>query len=363
MQSARLRGALLGTGEISQFHMLAWQAIASVEIVALANRTREKAEEMGRRFGVTGDHIYSDYRELLARQRLDFVDIATAPDVHKEQVIAAAEAGVHVLCQKPLANSMEDALEMVEACESAGVRCFVNENWRWRRWYREVHRLLESGIVGVPRYARFQSHDDQLLPPSAGELPPVLAQQGYLADTPRLIVMDFGIHPIDTMRFLFGDVRRVYARMERSIPRVRGEDRAVLVLEFESGLTGIVDLCWTARTPEERRWVRGNVDSFVLEGDLGTIELDPYSGNHLILTTEGGTERWEAHQGLSRAEAYVESFVNAQSHFADCLLKGVPGENEARDNLKTLAVVMAAYQSAETGSPVEPAYPSSDPVA
>lgn len=354
MGDRELRGALLGTGEISQYHMLAWQAVPDVQIVALANRTRSKAEELGKRFGVDSGHIYSDYRQLLERETVDFVDIATAPDIHREQVLAAAEAGIHVLCQKPFANSMGDAIEMVEACERAGVRCFVNENWRWRRWYREIKRLLQGGAIGTPRYARFQSHDDQLLASSPGALPELLSRQGYLADAPRLILMDWGIHAVDTMRFLFGDVGRVYAWMDRSSPLVQGEDRVVMMLEFERGLIGIIDLCWTAHVPEEKKWVRGSVDPFIVEGDLGTIELDPYQGNQLILTTERGTERRDTHDGQSLAEAYLQSFINPQRHFVDCLRTGSPGENEARDNLKTLAIVMAAYESATAGSPIEP---------
>ncbi len=351
-----LRGALLGAGWISQYHMLAWQAIPGMQIVAIANRTRSRAEEMGQRFGVHDDHIYSDYRKLLEQEQVDFVDIATVPDVHKEQVLAAAEAGVNVLCQKPFANSLNDGLQMVEACERAGVRCFVNENWRWRRWYREIKRLIEGGAIGSPRYCRFQSHDDQLLPLSTGDPPELLARQGYMAASPRLILMDWGIHAVDTMRFLLGDVRRVYARMDSSSPLIEGEDRAVLMLEFQDGPTGIVDLCWTAHVPDEKKWVRGSVDPVVVEGDLGTVELDPYHGNQLILTTNAGTERREAHGGLSLAEAYLESFINTQSHFIDCLRTGTPGENEARDNLRTLAIVMAAYESASTGDPISPAY-------
>lgn len=356
MGDRELRGALLGTGWVSQQHMLAWQAIPDVRIAALANRTRSRAEAMGRRFGVTDDHIYSDYRALLEREQVDFVDIATTPDVHKEQVLAAAEAGVHVLCQKPFAYSMEDALEMVDACERARVRCFVNENWRWRRWYREIKQLIESGVIGAPKYARFQSHDDQLLPRSPGALPDLLYHQSYITNAPRLILVDWGIHAVDTMRFLFGDVSRIYARMHRSSPSVSGEDRVVAVLDFRSGLMGVLDLCWTAYVPEEKRWVRGSVDPFVVEGDLGTIELDPYQGNQLILTTDRGTERRGAHGGLSLEEARLESFINTQRHFVDCLRSGSPGENEARDNLKTLAAVMAAYDSAAAASPVEPSY-------
>lgn len=125
-----LRGAMIGTGSIAAHHMLGWKAVPGVEVVALANRTRDKAVSLGREFGVSEGHVYSDYREMLAREELDFVDVATAPHFHREAVLAAAGRGVHVLCQKPFAGSVEEAREMVAACNAAGVRCVVNENWR-----------------------------------------------------------------------------------------------------------------------------------------------------------------------------------------------------------------------------------------
>ena len=341
-----LRGAMLGTGSISIHHMRAWQVIPGVKIVALANRTRSRAQEMGRQFGVDDAHIYADYRELLSKEQVDFVDVATAPAIHREQVLAAAARGVHVFCQKPFATSLEEAAEMITACEKAGVRCIINENWRWRRWYRELKQMLQQGIIGQPRYARFQIHDAGVLPRPDGSLPGLLTRQPYTAQMPRLILFEWGIHLIDVLRFLFGDIASLYARMSRVSPVVQGEDLAVVVLEFRSGVTGLVDVSWGSHTPPGRHGVRGNVDPFVVEGDAGTVELDPHQGDAIVTTTIKGTERHPAHPGMTPAEAYQESYFNTQSHFVQCLRRGEPAENEARDNLKTLAATFAAYESA-----------------
>ena len=341
-----LCGAMLGTGSISIHHMLAWQAIPGVKIVALANRTRARAEALGRDFGIGDAHVYSDYQELLEREAVDFVDIATAPHIHQEQVLAAAAHGVHVLCQKPFATSLDEGREMAAACEAAGVRCVVNENWRWRRWYRELKELLAQGSVGKPRYARFTSHSDIVLPRVDGTPPPVLIQQPYMAQIPRLIVFEWGIHLIDVMRFLFGDVSRVYARMSRVSDLVQGEDAAVVMLEFRNGVTGILDISWGSRIPEEKLLGRGYLDPFIVEGDAGTIELAPYQGNLMLVTKANGTDRRPTHASISPAEAYQESYLNTQSHFIQALRTGEAAENEVRDNLKTLAITFAAYDSA-----------------
>jgi predicted dehydrogenase len=342
-----LRGALLGCGSIAPFHLRAWAQIPGVEIVALANRTRSKAEALAGQFGIAAAHVYGDYRELLDNETLDFVDIATAPSVHREQVLAAAAHGRHVLCQKPFATSPQQACAMIAGCRAAGVRCVVNENWRWRSWYRELHTMLAAGTIGVPRYARFQFHADVLLPGAAGELPPLLKVQPYTAQLPRLIVLEWGIHLLDVLRFLFGDVHSVSARMGKVSPLVEGEDWAVITLQFRSGVVGLLDISWVTAIPDEKRLTRGNLDPLVVEGDAGTIELNPYEGDVFIITTAAGTERRPAHPGMTPTEAYQASYVAAQQHFVDCLRSGQPAESEATDNLKTLAIVWAASESAD----------------
>jgi predicted dehydrogenase len=326
--------------------MIAWQAIPEVKIVALANRTRSRAEAMGRDFGIDDSHIYADYRTLLDTENLDFVDIATAPAVHREQVFAAAAHRINVLCQKPFAMSMEEAREMQQVCRDAGVRCIVNENWRWRRWYQEVRTILDEGIIGKARYARFQVHDDSVLPRPDVPVPPLLVREPTLAHLEKLIVFDQGIHLIDTMRFLFGKIERIYARMGRVSELVQGEDLAVMILEFQTGVTGVIDISWgTYVSGEKKPLIRGNLDPFVVEGESGTIELDPYQDDAIIITTDKSVQRHSARPGMAPAEAYQESFVNTQRHFAECLRSGKPAQNEIDDNMETLKATFAAYES------------------
>jgi predicted dehydrogenase len=338
---------MLGTGSIAIHHLRAWDAIPGVEIVALANRTRERALAYGRDFHVQPEHIYADYRELLAQETLDFVDIATAPHIHREQVLAAAARGIHVLCQKPFATSIPEAVEMITACDVAGVRCVVNENWRWRRWYRELKQMLEADTIGRPRYARFFMHGDGVLPRPDGELPGLLVHQPYTASMPNLILYEWGIHLVDVLRFLFGDIGHVYARTSRVSPLVQGEDMALVILEFENGVTGILDISWGSRAPAEYALPRGHLDSLLVEGDQGTIELNPYRDDMFVITTARTAECRPARGTITPAEAYQESYFNTQNHFVECLRSGALAENDARDNLKTLAAVMAAYLSAQ----------------
>jgi len=336
-----LRGAMLGCGHISHFHLRAWAQIEGVEIVALANRTVGKAETRAREFGIPLSHVYSDYRDLLEGEELDFVDIATAPHIHRRQVEAAAAHGLHVLCQKPFAPTLEDARAMIAACEGAGVLLSINENWRWRSWYREIKRLLDGGAIGRPRYARIARHNNGALPRPDGELPPLFINQAYTMDMDRLIVYEWGIHLIDVLRFLFGDVTSVYARMDKVSPLCKGEDRAHLTLEV-GGVTGLIDISWATVDREERF---SQLERVTLEGDAGTIHLLPDQEDMLQITAAGETQRRPAFDVTPEA-AYQASYTAAQRHFIQCLREGRSPETEASDNLKTLAAAFAAYESA-----------------
>lgn len=336
-----LRGAVLGCGHVSLFHLRAWAQIEAVEIVALANRTVRKAMARAREFGIRFEHVYSDYQELLEQEELDFVDIATAPHVHRRQVEAAAIHGRHVLCQKPLAPSLEDAQAMIEACDAAGVLLSVNENWRWRSWYREIQRLLNEGVIGRPCYARIAHHSDVTLARPDGTLPPLFINQAYTADMDKLIVYEWGIHLIDVLRFLFGEVTSVYARMEKISPLCKGEDRALLTLSL-GGVTGLIDISWATVDGEAGS---RQLERVTIEGDEGTIDLLPDQGDVLRVTTK--SERWQRPAfDVKPEEAYQDSYTSAQSHFIECLRSGQTPETVARDNLRTLAATFAAYESA-----------------
>ncbi len=347
-QNRNLRGALLGTGSISLHHMLAWNQIPGIEIVAIANRTREKALSLGRQFAVAPEHIYADYRELLKKESIDFVDIATAPHIHAKQVQAAAAQGVHVFCQKPFATSMTEAKSMIAACDISKVRCIVNENWRWRPYYRTLKQQLTNSVIGPVRYARFCYHGDEVLPRPDGSPPPLLVRQPLVAKMPRMILLEWGIHLVDVLRFLFGEPRSVYAQMTRRSTLVEGEDAAILQLEFADAMIGIIDISWSSAIATERRLSRGQIDPLLIEGESGTIVLDPFQKNPWkTIKTSGEILCDPPEQHGTPAEVYQQSYFNTQSHFVECMKSNRPAENEAVDNLKTLAIVMAAYESAE----------------
>jgi D-apiose dehydrogenase len=341
MNARYLRGALVGAGHVSQFHMLAWQQIPQVEILGVIDPDLQRAQDRASEFGL--NRVYTSLPDFLRdTSDLDFIDIAAPPESHLDLVAQAAAHGVHILCQKPFAPSLADARQMIEICRAAGVCLSVNENWRWRPWYRKIKVILESGILGKTVYASYFVHGSGWLPG------PEWHASHRFAHWPRVIMYDMGAHYVDILRFLFGDVDSIYARTAGLSPDLIGDDRVVAMLAIDE-LTAILDMSWTSYSP------RGGpnryshlVEQFRIEGDKGTLELVPHpsKGDLIRVTLADKILEYPAYFGQP-FDVYKDSYRAAQQHFIDCLLSGELTETHADDNIKTLAVILAAYQSAE----------------
>ncbi|MCL6546612.1 MAG: Gfo/Idh/MocA family oxidoreductase [Bryobacteraceae bacterium] len=142
----RLKGVGIGAGYFARFQYEAWSRIPEVEIAAICDLSEQKARPIMRQFRIP--RFYRDWREMIERERPDFVDIITPPDTHEEMTAFAAQRGIHIICQKPLAPTLEAGRRMVDAARAAGVRFMVHENWRWQPWYREIKRIQQSGQIG-----------------------------------------------------------------------------------------------------------------------------------------------------------------------------------------------------------------------
>ncbi len=337
-----LRGALIGCGQVSQYHLRAWAQIDGVEIVALYNRTVSKAEDRAREFGIPTERVYDDYNEMLDKEELDFVDVASAPNVHREHVEAVAARGKHAFCQKPFAPTMDDALAMISVCDKAGVLLSINENWRWRVWYQDLKEILKSTEIGHIRYVSIVKHRNITLPGLDGS-PPVLSVEPHAMEQDRLIVYNWGIHLIDLIRFLFGEVTSIYALMDHVSPYFKGEDRALITLKIEQ-IMGVIDISWASIIHEpDTMNLDVRPENIIIEGDKGTIEL-PEHGNIIRVTIDGRASEQKIFEGTP-LEAYQASYTAAQRHFIDCLRSGQLPETEAKDNIKTLKATLATYDS------------------
>ncbi|HEX2035647.1 MAG TPA: Gfo/Idh/MocA family oxidoreductase [Chloroflexota bacterium] len=338
-----LRIALLGAGYAGRIQLQGWQTVPGVQVVGLWNRTAARAHELGRELGVP---VFEDLQALIGHPEVDAVDVATVFETHREYSLQAAAAGKHVLCQKPLAPTQADAAAIVEGCRRAGVRLMVNENWRWRPWYRAVRRVLDRGALGRPFAMRLSLRTDAAV--ATPEQPPqqLFAQQPFLRTMDPLIMMELGPHHFDVVRFLFGDPSGVYARTLKVSPHTAGEDVATALLEYPDR-TAIVELSWHAIGYTADRSRRLHPDELLMEGTEASLAVRE-DGQVQLAFRDGRRETVP----VDTADGYRRSWRDALAHFAACLESGAEFETSGEQNLATLRLVFDAYQSARSGQPV-----------
>lgn len=329
-----LKGVGIGAGYFAPFQYEAWTRIPEVTITAIHNRTEARARELMAQYDVP--RYYADWREMIDRERPDFVDIITPPDTHEEMCAFAAACGVHIICQKPLAPTLAASRRIVENAEAAGVRFMVHENFRWQPWYRTIKQIQEKRTIGDFTHVHFMMRTGDGWGEDA-----YLARQPFFRDYPRLLVYETGVHFVDTFRFLLGEVRSVYAQLRRLNPVIRGEDAGQLLLAFEGGATAV----WDANRYNE-------VEAESPRYTFGQLHIDASRG-HLTMDTESrmrlkplGEPGRDVEYERDKRGFAGDCVYGLQRHFVDCMLSGAPFESTGHDYLKTTEVVEAAYESA-----------------
>ena len=333
------RGLLIGCGFFARNHMHGWAEAEGAEIVAVCDLDRERAEAMARDFGIPA--VHTDAEEALAAHRPDFVDVATTVGSHRALVEAGFRHGAAVVCQKPFAETMEDARAMVDAGRAAGRPLIVHENFRWEAPIMALRDALASGAIGEAFFARisFRHRYD------------VYAGQPYLATTERFAIMDVGLHLFDVARYLMGDVRDVHCRTQSLKPGIAGEDAFLATLGHASGAVASVDCSfWSVEQPDPFPQTILRV-----EGPEGTLTLD--AGYRLTLHRPDGAETRVVEPPVpgwgARPWHVVQDSVAAfERHVVDVLDGRAEPQPSGAHNLGTLAIALAAYESAETGRTV-----------
>lgn len=336
----RVRGVALGAGYFSHFQYEAWTRIPEVEIVALSNRSRERGEEVQKKYGVP--RLYSDWKEMIDAEKPDFVDVITPPETHLEVCEFAAKRKIAIICQKPIAPTEEESLKVVKVAREAKVPFMVHENFRWQPWHREIKQLLDAGTIGEIFCLYFKMRMGDGWPEDA-----YLARQPFFREYPRLLVYETGVHFIDTFRFLAGELTSVYARLRRLNPVIKGEDSGQFMFTLASGGTAILDA---------NRY--NEVDAANPRYTFGEMRIDGSKG-HILLDTAGNIsvkllgKPTVQHAYKHEAKNFAGDCVYAiQRHFIDCYLAGREPESTGEDYLKNVRLVEACYESAKTGQVV-----------
>lgn len=334
-----LRFAIFGTGFWSRYQLAGWRELGGVECISVYNRTRIKAERFAREFGIQS--VYDAAEELFQREKIDFADVITDVATHPEFVALAASYQIPVICQKPMALNLPLARRMVESCHAANVWFAIHENWRWQTPIRAVKAAIQSGAVGSIHRARIDYANSF----------PVFENQPFLKELKQFILTDIGSHILDVARFLFGEAHSLYCQTSRVHREIQGEDVATVIMRMSGAETVTCNMSYASPVEHDRF-----PETFIfVEGERGSIELS--HDYWLRITSKGQTLARRVpppHFAWAdpRYALVHSSIVACSADLLRALQTGEAPETSGMDNLKTMELVFAAYDSAERGQKV-----------
>ncbi|MCS7265955.1 MAG: Gfo/Idh/MocA family oxidoreductase [Armatimonadetes bacterium] len=332
----QLRVGLIGCGRIAYAHLRGYKNLPELfSVVACCDINLQAAKALAQELN-SDVAIFDNYRSLLEHQDVDIVDITLPHSEHAPAVIESVNAGKHVLVEKPMATNLRDACQMVYAAQQKSVTLMVAQTKRYSEIYRKMKSLIVDGAIGEPIYIRagVDSLLSELRSSTNWLLKKSIAGGG--------VIMSNGVHLIDLLRWLVGEVNAVYALTRQSPlnPTMDCEDVASCLLEFENEAIGDLACLYAAKaSPWSNAVIWGE---FVLiygtEGILHNI------GDEIRLIS-GPERKLQIFNGFND-----DPFQTELEHFHFCVLNGCEPLSSGRDNLNTIALIEAIYLSAEKQS-------------
>jgi predicted dehydrogenase len=335
---------LIGTGFVTDLHAESFKRVLRARVLAVAGTSDEK----GRAFAESHEipDGYGDWRRIIERDDIHMVSVGTPNDTHREIVVAAAEAGKHVVIEKPLARTLADADEMIEACDKAGVKLMYAELICFAPKYVRAKKLIEEGALGDVFQVK---HGEQHFGPHSD----------WFWDPERSgggVMMDMGCHGCEITRWMYGkpEVKSVYATLGTFVhgDRTEADDHAVVTIEYEGGRLGLIETSWAK--------AGGMQDSVDIIGSGGVTYADLLRGSSLLtFSTDGygyAVEKAPETKGWTHTiyeEAWNYGIPQEMEHFTACVLDDLEPEETGRDGRVSLECIYAAYRSAGTGRRVE----------
>lgn len=323
-----LRIAMVGAGKISRFHIAAWNAVDGVDVVAVCDTDRARAERAAAAFPRAA--VYGSVTDLLDREELDALDIVTPPETHAEVLRQAAARGVDCLCQKPLSRDFAEA-EAAVADVTPRIRLMINENRRYLPYVQKARAWIDEGCLGDLRQATMTAFRSSYL--AKAEKSGTLA----LASERRLYVSEALIHQIDCLRAMLGTLTVVAARMLNTDSRLSGETLSTIMMETPSGAPVVLSGSSVAVGFPDRF-----NDRFEILGERASLMFE--AGRLRLLGSEPREEAFDVEDGY--ATMYQSCFTTAAASFRDAILNGTPFETGPDDNIETLKIVEDAYRLA-----------------
>ncbi len=321
-----MRVGLIGAGFIGAIHLAAYANMPEVEVVGVADARPETAAAGA---ALVGARAYSSYEDLVLTESVEVVDVCLPTAYHRELALTAARAGKHVILEKPVARTLEDAEAILEAFSGTENRLFVGHVVRFFPEYVKIKAMMEAGELGTVGVAR-----------TSRRSPFLTGWNDWYADWRMSggVLLDLVIHDFDFLRWTLGEVERVYARgvLGREYNRL---DYALVTLRFEGGAIAHVEGQWGYPGPFNY--------SIEVAGSRALVTADSTESPSVQLL--GGT----ASSGESPDFLTGKSpFQTELEHFIECITTGAEPVVEPRDAYEALRIGLAATQSVLTGEPV-----------
>lgn len=338
--SQKLRVAVIGCGAIAQRrHIIEYEQNEHVELVAFADPVIERAELYAEKHGAKA---YADYEQLLKEVKVDAVSVCTPNALHAPATIAAANAGAHVLVEKPMATSTEEGLAMIEAARANGVLLMVGHNQRYMPPHVKAKEILDSGRLG--KVISFRTAFGHPGPEGWS----VDGRESWFFRKPEAAMGamgDLGVHKSDLIRHLLSDEVSEVGAFVGTIHKEGTEvdDNATCILRMKSGAIGTLTASWT--------YYKGGDNSTIIWCEKGVIKIDTDPKDNVIVElTNGNVERYQVGAMATNEKQVHSGVIDA---FVGHILEGSKPLVSGEEGLKSLQVILGAFESQATGRNVK----------
>ncbi|WP_028547289.1 Gfo/Idh/MocA family protein [Paenibacillus sp. UNC451MF] len=323
-----MKAVVLGCGIMGRTHARNWSSVPGVQLAAVCDIDKELADKVA---GSNGTKSYTSFEDMLAAEHPDIVSICVPTYLHKHFVLQAAQAGVHIVCEKPIAPSLEDAEEMIAACRLSGVRLFIAHVVRFFPSYKDLAAKVRAGVIGEPGVM----HTKRI-----GGHPGRSKAWYYDEEKSGGVILDLLIHDIDYMRSVFGEIDSVFA-MKRTSEAL---DYALVTLRFKNGAIANLEGHWGYPGPF--------TTAVEFAGTKGVLRFHSDDAVSLKIQTSRQPSEERPRVAVPKSPAYHDPYYYELEHFAECILKGTEPIVSTEDAYKAMEIAFAAIASAQSGQPI-----------
>jgi len=340
----RVKVGLIGSQFVSTIHAESLKKVAQAEILAVASPTEQHVKQFAAQHDIP--YYFTDYKKMLEMDEIDMIVLGLPNYLHAQAAIDTAEAGKHIVCEKPLCMNLQEADAMIDAAKKANVKLMYAEELCFTPKYVRLKQLVDEGALGeIYLVKQSEKHDG---PHSPWFWDVELSGGG--------VTLDMGCHAFEFFRWILDKpkVESVYADMGTYAhnDKTKGDDNSLIIVKFERGVTGLAEESWAKKG--------GMDDKSEIYGSEGVAYADLLKGNSIHTYSDVGygyaVEKAASTKGWSFTiyeEAWNYGFPQEMEHFVDCVLNDKKPLETGEDGKAVMEIIFAAYQSAATGAKVQ----------